>query len=66
MVTRQSRQDRQRATAEMNHCGCGNIAKLGATLCGACENQQYVRIELVECETVEDLKAFIAAHLMDA
>lgn len=61
MVTRQ---DRQRATAEMNHCACGNIARLDSAMCGACETLDETRIELLRCETVHDLKEFIAAHLM--
>lgn len=56
--------DRQRATAAMTKCACGNVAKLNETICGGCQAQDDLKTELVLCETVDDLKAFIAANLM--
>jgi hypothetical protein len=31
------RHERQVATARMNKCGCGNVARLGSDVCGRCE-----------------------------
>lgn len=30
---------RQRASAQMTECKCGNVAKLGQELCGRCESE---------------------------
>lgn len=57
--------DRQRATAAMAKCACGNVAPLGGGLCNACQQQDDIRIQLLMCHSVDDLKEFIAAHLME-
>lgn len=59
-----TREDRQRATALMPKCGCGNVAPLEGGLCNACQQQDDTRIQLLMCQSVDDLKEFIAAHLM--
>lgn len=59
-----TREERQRATALMTKCACGNVAPLGGGLCNACQQQDDTRIQLLRCHSVEDLKEFIAAHLM--
>lgn len=61
--------DRQRATATMTKCECGNVVRLGSVYCGRCANaytiKDEIRVELLLCHTVDDLKAFIATHLME-
>ncbi len=65
-----SKESRQRATAAMTKCDCGNVAGLGQTQCGACqsaddhhENQCKA---LQDCQSVDDLKEFIANYLMNS
>lgn len=35
-----SRLERQRRTAAMTKCGCGNVAARGSSLCGRCEEEE--------------------------
>ncbi len=64
-----TRESRQRATAAMTKCDCGNVARLDSTQCGACENIDFNRNELQrqldDCETIDDLKEFITCNLIN-
>ncbi len=64
-----TKESRQRATAAMTKCDCGNVARLGETQCGRCETMDDERddtlLALHMCSTVDDLKQFIIDHLIN-
>ncbi len=64
-----TKESRQRATAAMVKCDCGNVARLDSDQCGACENIDFNRNELQrqldDCISVDDLKEFITTHLIN-
>ncbi len=66
---RLTKESRQRATAAMTKCDCGNVARLNSTQCGACEdadNYHETKVQaLYDCASVDDLKEFIAEYLMN-
>jgi hypothetical protein len=70
-----TREQRQLATQNMTKCGCGNVARLGQTQCGACALEDQVEAKRVEdkehalwvldnCNDFGDLKAFIRDYLL--
>lgn len=65
-----TKESRQRATAAMTKCDCGNVAGLGQTQCGACfaaDNHHETQVQaLADCASVDELKEFIAEYLMNS
>ncbi len=63
-----TKESRQRATAAMTKCDCGNVARLGQTQCGRCEDEtdeaNSIMLDLYNCDTVADLRNFISEHLL--
>lgn len=64
-----NRAERQRRTAEMARCeGCGQIARRGSTLCGACSGERdeaaRLRDALWACESLHDLQNFIEEEIL--
>ncbi len=64
-----TKESRQRATAAMFKCACGNVARLGHHECGRCESQANealnLEIQLDACVDVDDLKEFILIYLIN-
>lgn len=64
-----TKESRQRATAAMLKCPCGNVARKGFMMCGSCQDATDERCDLeqqlADCETVDDLKHFITTYLID-
>lgn len=64
-----TKEDRQRATATMTKCDCGNVARLGQIQCGRCETKDNDAVELENqldaCVDVDDLKEFIRIYLIN-
>ncbi len=62
--------DRQRATAQMTQCPCGNIAIRGLNQCGACmaaDDHHETQVQaLADCTSLDELKEFIAEYLMNS
>lgn len=63
-----TKESRQRATAAMTKCACGNVARLGWHRCGKCEaeaEEHGLRESALHfCNTVDDLKQFITDYLL--
>lgn len=64
-VLDQAERKRRRAeTAAMTKCKCGNVARLGETRCGRCqEREDRKREELAEQERQDRRNAFIDSQM---